>query len=242
MTAPVPPRSTFGWVARSLIEAAAGPDPDEIPRRLVAEPIMAWKIARLSLSADGGEFMFRPLSAPGQYGTDEEAECRYVPGATPMFFGATRPYHRAPDPRCACGFYARKERRGPSVDQVVLRVSLSGTVIVHQDGYRAQRQQVIGVEVPDSCVWCPERATRIEVPDPVDHYRRVAPVCVDCGDRTIGIADLAGGLGVDVTWCEVGPNRDRRINVIWGVSANRFARDMQRAMDSCASARGQAPP
>lgn len=173
-------------------------------RRLVAEPIMAYKTARLDRTGGPGAW-FQPLTADGAYGIDETATCRPVFGTrSHQFLGEflgtrgghrVRGGHRAPDPTCACGFYARKERRTPGRHTVALRVALSGTVIVHEHGYRAQRQQVVAVEIPRDPCWCGQPAEGI-----YPELLRALPGCT--AHASAPLSTLAGELGIDVAWCE----------------------------------------
>jgi hypothetical protein len=218
-------------------------------RRLVAEPIMAWKTATLTGTMWSDELAFKPLSAPGTYGTTEVAECRPVPGVTPghrwmWSYDGKRgvddgpPEHDAPHPDCACGFYATKDRTAPAVDVVALRVELTGTVIVHERGYRAQRQQVVAIEIPKMC-----RCGRKDVIGllPMAPFR---PLCPRCSDRIpvrpAVLSDVAGRLGLDVGWCEPVAGVDRwnrggfvpSASVIgsFGVSFAQMQQAMQQAM------------
>lgn len=223
-------------------------------RRLVAEPIMGWKAAAL-VDVPGVGPRFQPISASGTYGTVEVAECRPVHGVTPGYtmwdqlralpvglLAGPVPTHDVPDPDCACGFYARKERAdlalsGGRRGQVRLRVALTGTVIAHERGYRAQRQQVVGVEIPKVC-GCGDRdhIVGLWVVGPSTYYR---PVCRSCaahaGIEPIALADMTALLGVDVAWCDPTPAWPE-ITFHFGVSAAQFQQAMTKAMQDLMSA------
>jgi hypothetical protein len=99
------------------------------------EPVKAWRAWRW----DGAELYGVRQAWPGP---DLVAECQHCPEA-PGFF-------------CACGIYAVKSRSdlsgfGP-LDRsgvVVGRVELTGVVIEHEKGYRAQRARIVDLSAPD---------------------------------------------------------------------------------------------
>ncbi len=127
--------------------------------RHVTDPIRAWK------NAYWADDEFHAIAAGQTYGVDERATC--VSGAHAA--------ERSPVLRCACGFYAFKrpslathelsvylpQRNPTAVDyltptiseaeytpetmSVLLEVNLSGRIIGHERGYRAERQQIISV-------------------------------------------------------------------------------------------------
>lgn len=62
--------------------------------------------------------------------------------------------HAAPHPNCTCGFYALPSKRdlmmtytmlAASVGNAIALVQLSGTVIEHERGYRAERQTILQI-------------------------------------------------------------------------------------------------
>lgn len=89
--------------------------------------------------------------------------------------------HGAPEETCQCGFYAFRPdaaiagslKPGPS--QWRLEVQLSGKVVVHEDGYRGQHQDVVVVEPPGRCV-CQRGVPTVVVVD----GRDVASRCIRC--------------------------------------------------------------
>jgi hypothetical protein len=63
---------------------------------------------------------------------------------------------RCPEVSCVCGFYAVPADLRPAytgLSFVQLDVELAGRVVIHQTGYRAEWQRVLGVRV-DSCRVC----------------------------------------------------------------------------------------
>jgi hypothetical protein len=77
----------------------------------------------------------------------------------PSYLGyrtSTTPAHDAPDARCRCGFYAVRnpdDLESSNPLSVRLDVELSGRVIVHEHGYRAQHQRVLRAH-PPRCFYC----------------------------------------------------------------------------------------
>ncbi len=110
-----------------------------LPVASSTEPIDGWRVWNLRLDRDG-----HPELLPAGSGVDAwrprhavRARC-----GKPTLLRAGRP-HEAPDPRCTCGIYARRQldrspRVTPSypVPPVVGTVSLWGRVIEHEDGWR----------------------------------------------------------------------------------------------------------
>jgi hypothetical protein len=127
--------------------------------------------------------------------------------------------HRAPDIDCTCGFHAveRTELLGEVTtvlaDSVVLEVELSGMVVEHERGYRAETQRVLGVRFPDRCAWCDTPATRVAP------GRRWRSACGDCPASrrraTIGRAEATARLGIDVSFAHIAdePTRVRRLGI-----------------------------
>lgn len=89
--------------------------------------------------------------------------------------------HAAPDEQCQCGFYAFRPDTAmahnlePGPNQWRLQVRLSGKVVVHEEGYRAQHQEVVSVEPPGRC-GCQQGAPTMVVVD----GRDVVVRCIRC--------------------------------------------------------------
>lgn len=143
-----------------------------LPRRAGALPIedvdsvdapRGWKCARIVASTDGSSMLLRGIAMGRPYAVEDDARCAYGR------------QHNVPTLRCECGFYSFIEhdeaaglltRRAGFDAQVVVQalceVELSGIVIEHDRGYRAQRQQVLQVGVLPWCASC-AAAGRLEV-------------------------------------------------------------------------------
>lgn len=151
---------TLGWMPwlRSLVWSG------RLPRRLGALPSeevpadeapRGWKCAQLLVSPDQGEIRLAGVTIGGAYRVEDVAACVLGRG------------HLPPSLSCECGFYAFSERmdaenmlacRFGYDEQVVVRVlcevDLSGTVIVCDRGYRAERQRVLSIGLLPWCADC----------------------------------------------------------------------------------------
>lgn len=141
-------------LARGLAEAVqrrarrsqwAGFAPEPAP-----DPFRGYKIAQLIVGPDDA-WLAGVTSL--RYGVDELARCR-------------RRSCRPPGLDCRCGFYAFRERaeavellrqlgaRHPARSYVLLTADLDGEVLEYELGFRAQRQRVLRIEIPDACARC----------------------------------------------------------------------------------------
>ncbi len=120
--------------------------PKVVPERHVDDAVRAWKIANYC----NGRFL--PLHVLGTYGPTAIAQCM----ARDRMLISNDDHGPAPQLHCTCGFYALRQP-GSSLAYLasagessflLLEVNLSGVVIAHQRGYRAERQQVITVYAP----------------------------------------------------------------------------------------------
>lgn len=89
------------------------------------------------------EVKFVPLNGDfGLFGIDSDAECKRVLSD-----------HDAPAWGCVCGFYAMPTGALSEYDRrrghAILEVELSGKIICHDKGYRAEHQRVLEVLVPN---------------------------------------------------------------------------------------------
>lgn len=120
---------------------------DEAPR--------GWKAAQVLCSPDGRQLQLAGISVGGCYSVEDRAVC--VRGHP----------HAPPDLGCACGFYALRRRRdavsllarrfglgGGVVARTLLEVDLAGTVIEHDDGFRAEAQRVLAIRLLPWCATC----------------------------------------------------------------------------------------
>lgn len=117
------------------------------------DPLVATKRCRLGL-VDGRPGL-RPAVRGTFFGASSRAEC------------GEGHLHQVPEPTCTCGFYALgdsdelAERLGPwRPEEVELDVELTGRVVVHERGLRAEEQTVLGVRVHPMCALCPPRSPR----------------------------------------------------------------------------------
>lgn len=118
-------------------------------------PILAHRIAHLYF--DGAK-PFGSLNGRTRFATDAQATCtRYESPFSRIDL------HAVPALNCSCGFYALPsdvEPWGEGAAWVTLMVELSGKVIEHEKGYRAEHQRVVECQVP-ACPFCGDQATSI---------------------------------------------------------------------------------
>lgn len=110
-----------------------------------------YKLAQMIIAEDDTAWFAGITSL--RYGVDTLAKCR-------------RHSCRPPGLDCRCGFYAFRDRsralqvlgslgsRHPARSYVLLTVDLDGAVLEYESGFRAQRQRVLRVEIPDACMRC----------------------------------------------------------------------------------------
>lgn len=117
-------------------------------------PILAHRAALIALDRKGLHLASLNFSAP-RIDQDMDAICRKACSYYDPW--AVNAAHKAPDPDCQCGFYAvpADVDAWHSMGTVDLLVELSGTVIEHDRGYRAEHQRVIQMYVP-RCPICRE--------------------------------------------------------------------------------------
>lgn len=146
--------SPSSWVWPTTPTFPTEAPPDEAPPLEEVEgdmPILAHRAAALSFNHTG--IYVRPLHFHERLELDADAVCK----AEVRWGYDVVPKHQAPDENCQCGFYAVP----PDVDSwhsdgtVDLLVELSGTVIEHDLGYRAEHQRVIQMTLP-RCPLCLE--------------------------------------------------------------------------------------
>lgn len=200
------PRLTWGAVTPAAAEA---PEPEVVESDL---PILATRVA--SLRFDGSPRHWGALNQGTSFGVDADASCnvsdRWYAVAT---WGSTaavpRPRrHEAPDLKCQCGFYAVPADVDPwadTHDYVTLLVELSGTVIEHEKGYRAQHQRVIECQLP-ACQFCGREAEVLDVREArmftatcEAHVATVPPEHAGTGRVLLSVADVEALLPVPVT-------------------------------------------
>jgi len=98
--------------------------------------------------------------------------------------------HAAPHPNCTCGFYALPSKRDLMMTYTIMGnaialVQLSGTVIEHEKGYRAERQTILQItDVPcghgAGCGHGKDRGPAKYLVREDDKARLLTPYCEDC--------------------------------------------------------------
>lgn len=154
--APAGPVYSFSFYSRP--EEGASSDlkaPEPKPLEVVHSdmPILAHRIAFLRFD---GQEPFASLNGDYRFGQDADAICHnsnswmYVPSWKPPT------PHEAPHQSCTCGFYALPVDIEPwdvGAEYVTLMVELSGRVVEHDQGYRAQHQRIIECQFAP-CPYC----------------------------------------------------------------------------------------
>jgi hypothetical protein len=146
---------TLPLLARWLTEAAQRQSRRRTWRALEPGTSMdafrGYKVAQLIVGADDTAWLAGVTSL--RYGIDTLARCR-------------RRACQPPGLDCRCGFYAFRDRsdaldllgqlgaRHPARSYVLLTVDLDGTVLEYEAGFRAQRQRVLRIEIPNACMRC----------------------------------------------------------------------------------------
>jgi hypothetical protein len=174
--------SVIGWgFAVGLVVAGiglwAGPQlkalvwAGRLPGRLGALPVehvayedapRGWKCAQILVSPDGGDIRLSGIAIGGAYLAEDIAVCAYNRD------------HAPPALACECGFYAFRERAraadllacavgfgGSTIVRSICEVDLMGTVVECDDGYRAERQRVLGLSLLPWCADCAVRGTLV---------------------------------------------------------------------------------
>ena len=175
-----------------------------LPHTATTEPIVAWKVAELSLLPHVKEgVQFEGVIHGVRYGVEAEAVHHegwpYSMGE--VVDGANPPLH------CRhCGFYATTKAALPELFHdytsrvVTLEVQLHGTVVKHERGWRAQRQTVLGAWVRRHCWRCGETAAGLVADGKAGP---VMPACkYEMGLRAsaFSLSELSGMLGTELRW------------------------------------------
>ncbi len=170
-----------------------GERPMGLEDAVLDDPIHAVKRAHVRLSPDGSEATLTGLTAGSRYAVDARASC---PRGCPE-----------PDPACRCGFYAMRgdvearqlpheaawARRAEPLS-VRLDVELSGVVLEYELGYRAERQRVLEVGIPDRCVACEAQGLDSQAAGLIARPRQIAHPFSGAGNPYLGDASLKGWL------------------------------------------------
>ncbi|GAB2837800.1 hypothetical protein GCM10027074_00080 [Streptomyces deserti] len=166
-----------------------------LPEERPTEPPTGYKIAHPVLSQDGTRAGFTGVSLGGAlpYGVVADASCVY----------GLR--HKAPHRRCDCGFHCVHERSAAEAllctaehrTAVLLEVSVLGSYIRFERGFRYARQRVRSVTVP-ACACGAGAVALAEAGWGRPGWRALEPSCVGClrerpSVSLAGFARLAGG-------------------------------------------------
>jgi hypothetical protein len=180
-----------------LLLRLTGSDESTVPGGLeeaaLDEPLLAVKRAHVRLSPDGTEATLTGLTAGSRYAADARATC---PRGCPV-----------PDPSCRCGFYAMRgdpesrqlpheaawARRAEPLS-VRLDVELSGVVLEYELGYRAERQRVLEVGIPDRCVACAAQGLDQQAAGLIARPRQIAHPFSGAGNPYLGDPELRSWL------------------------------------------------
>lgn len=131
--------------------------PEQVTAPDAIEPILGWRVwdvVTLEHELRLCSLAFWSIWLPGE---EIRATCRrsLIDAALTGL-----PAHAAPQPRCSCGIYATRmarqvldfsrqvKRRFDTVHRVAGRVSLWGTVVVSEDGWRASHAYPASIVVP----------------------------------------------------------------------------------------------
>lgn len=115
----------------------------ELPERFDSMPILAFKGYDLAW-ARGGKFFLTGYS--GLVREDEDAQCAqgfsYDPGRMPSSHE-----NGSPELQCSCGFYGVRDPLHVNASSALVDVELSGRVISHHHGYRAEHQRILRIDL-----------------------------------------------------------------------------------------------
>lgn len=197
--------STIDTVAAALRAASEGgtssrksPSIENLSVVSQQDPIVTWKRACLKLTERGIKLTkMLPVSCM-EVIPDAEAICLLHPVE-----------HKPPVLNCSCGFYAYNEKPEELYHYAILQVELSGVIIEHETGYRAQYQRVLGCFMPHKCAqgfcegfFCNNLATTL-VASP--SYGGAIAIVSSCGNheakrRKISLSEVSNAIGIEVQW------------------------------------------
>jgi hypothetical protein len=201
---------------------------EQLPHRDCSETVRGWRGARLAV-VDKTLRLAAVRQRNVTFDVEAAAECHAQTTFSTAGFGSTaifvnrlitgasdegarepeRAVHRVPDPHCSCGFYATKERGDADESDVWLDVELSGQVISHEKGYRAERQRVLSVVVP-CCSWviCKESSVAMSYepgtpgdymsPSSSDSWMPWCAAHAPTAEPLVTLSELADMLGTEV--------------------------------------------
>jgi len=133
-----------GPVTAAFLEDAARPPEEEpLPVEERADGISVRRIAFIVWNRELRRFRFSPTgdgASTGDYGRCSSMKCSQG--------------HTKPEPGCVCGFYAFRSRvlAQEGAGTYATQALLSGRILEHGDGYRAEHLDVMEIELPELCV------------------------------------------------------------------------------------------
>jgi len=187
---------------------------------VTSDDLVGYRFAYVHREPGSGSY-FGPLRSGHSY-FHVDATARCLPEPNERWRTRRLGNHRAANPACACGFYSLRrpgflglvgqsrpcfEDGDSGWGRVRLQVSLGGNVVVHDLGYRAERQRVLRVEFERICVLCDQSR-------PAKWHRRISrqadglavdgsrlfPVCSTCCRNPWPLGRLANELQTEVAW------------------------------------------
>lgn len=176
-----------------------------LPVRESDETIRAFKLAYLILDGTRPRFCGIGQGSDHRYGVEEVAVCVRRTYLSYRFDYEEDHCASIPNPSHTCGFYAVPEPPEAGDHAVVLEVELYGTVIVHEHGYRAEKQRVLSVRVARQCAsgLCDKDAICVA---PIES--KILPLCADHAAlieqsplvAPAPLSAIASLLGTEVRW------------------------------------------
>ena len=179
-------------------EEAPKKEPLKLPEREDDTPILAWKWARLDWNASGFAFIGIGRGKNHRYTGTAVAKCvgqsfnANWGGQTYSIgwdYSPSENAHPAPHPDCSCGWYALN--RQPTDDErqaglvnghLLLDVEFFGRVIIHDQGYRAEKQKVLAAHAPSKCAFCAEPPSQAVIANGYNH-KEGSSVAFRCADH-----------------------------------------------------------
>ena len=159
---------------RSLHSPDESSEKPPLPEREESMPIISWKWANLTHQ---GGFAFTGIGQGSghRYKGTAVAECRRGGGYTFSLNGgiareAVSNVHAAPHPGCLCGWHGLASPADPAPPAgyqghpfALLDVEFYGRVIIHDKGYRAEKQRVLAAHLPAKCEFCVDPAIQVVI-------------------------------------------------------------------------------
>lgn len=146
-----------------------------------------------------------------------EAVCRVAASSAIELVTTRRPMHAAPHPDCKCGFYVAKSRRDlvlaigsykspATLPQVVAKVMIAGRVVIHENGWRAQKLRILACW--PTKIWAKRVLSRCSDPIVQNWLRPWSYYAIECHHDGLPGCDAHRWNGT----CKVcgRPNSDRR--------------------------------